>query len=118
MHVQSEWLDLKEEDRVGRVRWEDKAMSTHIRHEAKAKGAPPPFEPDALRGAPPPKGQEALGWRVGIWWRDDAAYYYGMIEEFDSESGVRSAAVCIMSLESSLCLLRRASLSLWLRSIV
>lgn len=36
--------------------------------------APPPFEEDSA---------SAVGWRVGVWWPDDACFYYGVVERYD-----------------------------------
>ncbi len=34
-----------------------------------------------------PKGRAAIGWRVGVYWRDDAVFYAAEIIGFDTGSG-------------------------------
>ena len=48
----------------------------------------PPIQSDALHGEPPPTGLAAVGWRVAIWWKDDACYYKGRVLSYDPESGM------------------------------
>lgn len=90
MHLtQAEWIDLLEEDRRGRVRWQNPKMSANLRaapQEGKSR-PPPPIIQDALGGAAPPQGNAAAGWRIAVWWKDDACFYRGAVQGFDPESG-------------------------------
>lgn len=87
--MQSEWIDLIEEDRSGRVKWENSKLSANLRDsgENKKKKPPPPIGKDARQGDPTPTEKSATGWKISVWWKDDARFYPGMIESFDPESG-------------------------------
>lgn len=86
--VQAEWIDLLEEDRSGRVRWENPKLAASLRVTSTGrKGRPPPIVRDALNGDPAPQGETAIGWRIAVWWRDDACYYKGTIEHYNAEAG-------------------------------
>lgn len=34
-----------------------------------------------------PRGRAAIGWRVGVYWKDDAVFYPGEIRGYDSATG-------------------------------
>ena len=83
---------MLEEDRSGRVRWENPKLCASLRMTGTSKkGKPPPLVRDALNGEPAPTGEAAVGWRIGVWWRDDACYYKGGIELYSAESGKATA---------------------------
>ena len=39
-----------------------------------------------------PRGKASVGWRVGVYWKDDQKFYYGEVVSFDPSSG-RSTVV-------------------------
>jgi hypothetical protein len=39
-----------------------------------------------------PAGAAAVGWRVGIWWRDDQCFYYGRVDAHSADTGARGRA--------------------------
>ena len=39
-----------------------------------------------------PAGAAAVGWRVGIWWRDDQCFYYGRVDALSADTGARARA--------------------------
>ena len=34
-----------------------------------------------------PKGREAIGWRIAVYWKDDRTFYDGEIKDFDNSTG-------------------------------
>jgi hypothetical protein len=34
-----------------------------------------------------PKGRDAIGWRIAVYWRDDRTFYEGEIVEYDNGTG-------------------------------
>jgi len=38
-------------------------------------------------GFQPPKGEKAVGWRIGVWWGDDKRFYPGYVSRFRPNSG-------------------------------
>ena len=34
-----------------------------------------------------PKGKAALGWRIGVYWKDDQKFYNGEVESFETATG-------------------------------
>jgi hypothetical protein len=55
--MQAEWIDLLEEDRSGRVRWDNPAMCTKLKFSNSAvKRRPPTIGRDALHGESAPTG--------------------------------------------------------------
>ena len=85
-----------EEDRSGRVRWQNSKLSAYLREsgEGKRKKPPPPVGRDARQGDPTPTGDAAIDWRISVWWKDDACFYKGIIEAYNSESGENPSTVC------------------------
>ncbi len=70
------------------MRWENPKLAANLRVTSTGKkGQPPAVIRDALNGEPAPVGEAAVGWRIGVWWRDDACFYKGTVERFSSESG-------------------------------
>ena len=54
-----------------------------------AADARPPADPEEeLLGPrkPPPKGHAAVGCTIGVWWIDDAQYYFGKVLEYDPDT--------------------------------
>ncbi|CAL8467270.1 g6807 [Coccomyxa elongata] len=43
--------------------------------------------PGLPEGTPLPKGRAAIGWRIGVYWRDDAVFYAAEIIGFDTGTG-------------------------------
>ena len=39
-----------------------------------------------------PRGRAAVGWRIGVYWKDDQKFYYGEVVSFDASTG-RSVVV-------------------------
>ena len=84
--VQDEWLDATEEARRGRLRW----LASDDGVTPSAADARPPTDPEEeqLPGPrkPPPQGHAAVGCTIGVWWIDDAQYYFGRVQEYDAET--------------------------------
>ena len=38
-------------------------------------------------GESAPQGRSAIGWRVGVFWTGDQAFYYGEITAFEASTG-------------------------------
>ena len=36
------------------------------------------------------RGATAVGWKVGIWWPEDACFYYGQLTDFDAADGTHT----------------------------
>lgn len=34
-----------------------------------------------------PKGRDAIGWRIAVYWRDDRTFYEGEVVEYDNGTG-------------------------------
>lgn len=51
------------------------------------EAAPPELDKAGPSAPPPPAGTKAVGSRVGVWWIDDAQFYYGTVRQFDAETG-------------------------------
>ena len=51
-------------------------VSKHGAAAASKRNAPPARQQPAVL----PTGLEAVGWRVGVWWEDDACFYYGELK--------------------------------------
>lgn len=84
--VQDEWLDAAEEAKRGRLRW----LASDDGVTPSAADARPPADPEEeeLPGPrkPPPHGHAAVGCTIGVWWIDDAQYYFGRVQEYDPET--------------------------------
>lgn len=79
-----------------KVEWVDKSVPAPPPEEAVARGKSKkrpgdasgepakkkikPFDPNKL-----PRGLEAVGYRVGVWWEADDCYYYGELKEWDKD---------------------------------
>ena len=87
--MQAEWIDLIEEDRSGRVRWENSKLSANLRDSGeKDRWKPLPLiGRDARHGDPTPEGNAAIGWRISVYWRDDICFYHGIVESYNPDSG-------------------------------
>lgn len=68
---ENEWLDLGKEAAV----W----TRAPVPGAAIAAGA--------LGAEGVPQGRAALGWRVAVYWRDDRAFYEGVVVQYDPGSG-------------------------------
>jgi len=40
-----------------------------------------------------PQGQAAVGWRIGVWWRDDRTFYVGDVLSYSAATGRWEAKV-------------------------
>lgn len=97
--TQVEWLDCAAEEKAGRLKWVPKdqpvASSAQEAEEAlqqaaarprigrRERGAGEEGTPGESVGPQPETGGEALvGRRIGIWWPQDACFYYGSLEAF------------------------------------
>lgn len=38
-------------------------------------------------GEPVPKGKSAIGWRIGVYWKDDQKFYQGEVESYENATG-------------------------------
>lgn len=96
--AQAEWVDLEAEQRAGRVQWVGKGEPVAA---SAVQGGPAAVKqerarmgrrvrepgaggtPGVSQGQPPDsRGPELMGKRLGIWWPEDACFYYGTVEEF------------------------------------
>lgn len=34
-----------------------------------------------------PRGQAAVGWRIGVWWREDRTFYVGDVTSYSAATG-------------------------------
>ena len=41
----------------------------------------------ATAGVVQPRGREAVGWRVGVYWRDDHVFYPGIVDDVHRPTG-------------------------------
>ena len=83
--MQDEWLDAAKEERHGRLRW----LASDDGVTPSAAEARPPADPEEELPGPrkaPPKGHAAVGCTIGVWWIDDAQYYFGKVQEYDPET--------------------------------
>ena len=55
--------------------------------QAKAKAVPVSPKPKKKAQPQPPKGEAAVGWRVGVYWGPDKKYYYGVVHSYDKAAG-------------------------------
>ena len=63
-------------------------MSANLRGTSDEKKTKPPLIlADARNGEPAPSGNLAVGWNVAIWWKDDACFYKGQVQEYNPDSG-------------------------------
>ncbi|UPR04153.1 bromodomain-containing protein [Chloropicon primus] len=46
---------------------------------------PPEKKAKTVPASKDPKGADAVGWRVGVWWEDDKTYYYGVLKDYDKK---------------------------------
>lgn len=110
--VQEEWLDLQCEADEGRLEWEiDKGMHRSVMfysgkgaRAATGSNSKPrgtrngnlfpklyrPVEENAAENSYQPKGDDAIGVRLSIWWADDSMFYPGVVISWDKESGKRN----------------------------
>ena len=107
MSTQMEWLNLEAEERGGRLRWvatsEGVASSAQeatpaspgeqhrprIGHRQRSSGAGTGTPGVSMGPEPESRGAELVGRRIGIWWPEDACFYYGEVEAFSA--GARSS---------------------------
>ena len=85
MRVQDEWVDAAEEVKRGRLRW----LASDDGVTPSAADARPPADPEEEPPGPkkpPPQGHAAVGCTIGVWWIDDAQYYFGRVQEYDPET--------------------------------
>ncbi|KAK9827616.1 hypothetical protein WJX81_006673 [Elliptochloris bilobata] len=82
---QAEWLDLGTEEAAGRLIWltDTDAVRPSVADAAAACAA---AEARAAAGGGP-GGDAAIGWRIGVWWRDDQCFYYGCVDAYDAGAG-------------------------------
>ncbi len=81
--VQDEWLDTETEEKFGRLRW----LASDDSVTPSARDAAPPDLEEVGPSGPVPSGNKAIGCRIGIWWIDDAQFYYGAVRQYDTETG-------------------------------
>lgn len=70
---EDEWLELAKET----ILWHSLYRANSLNKQ------PAGLLPDGK----PPKGRHAVGWRVGIYWREDMEFYNGVIKEYDTSTG-------------------------------
>ena len=83
--TQDEWLDAAREERHGRLRW----LASDDGVTPSANDARPPADPEEEPQQPrklPPHGAAAVGSTIGVWWIDDAQYYFGRVLEYDRDT--------------------------------
>lgn len=94
-------MDAAKEEKHGRLRW--LASDDGVTPSA-ADARPPPDPEEELEQQqgqeprqlprpkkPPPQGHVAVGCTIGVWWIDDAQYYFGKVMEYDQETSERLA---------------------------
>ena len=82
---QDEWLDAAREERHGRLRW----LASDDGVTPSAAEARPPTDPEEEApnpGKPSPQGYAAVGCTIGVWWIDDAQYYFGKVQDYDPDT--------------------------------
>ena len=82
---QDEWIDAAREERHGRLRW----LASDDGVTPSANDARPPADPEEepqQPRKPPPHGAAAVGSTIGVWWIDDAQYYFGRVLEYDRDT--------------------------------
>ena len=100
--LQMEWVDVEAEEKANRLRWvaasEPVASSAveydptgllqerpRIGHRHRSSAGAATGTPGVSMGPEPEaRGSELIGRRIGIWWPEDARFYYGSVEEFSS----------------------------------
>jgi hypothetical protein len=40
-----------------------------------------------------PKGRDALGWHVAVYWKDDKQFYTGQVVDYDANAGKHKVGV-------------------------
>ena len=83
--AQDEWVDAAREEKHGRQRW----LASDDGVTPSANDARPPADPEEelqQPKKPPPQGQAAVGSTIGVWWIDDAQYYFGRVLEYDRDT--------------------------------
>ncbi len=98
---QDEWIDAAEEAKHGRLRW----LASDDGVTPSASDSRPPADPEEeLPGPrkPPPQGHAAIGCTIGVWWIDDAQYYFGKVQEYDPDTSECIHAAHVLHLMASL----------------